>query len=668
MARRPGVQAALVFAVAFVLYNANLRYLANFDNLASSLLPFRILSGHGLTLQAPAELPPAVAYSIVRSRTGSWISFYPVVTPLLVTPLYVPAAAWVARGGELETARVLMEKLAASVVAAGSATLLFLVLLRLTRPRFALLLTAAYAFGTSTWTVSSQALWQHGTGELLLAACLLLLARDAGSPGGLALFGLVAGLLAANRPTDALFFLPLAFLVLRRHGRRAWPFFAVSLALGALALGWNLVHFDSLFGGYGTYVGPDGRLVGRNRTGLAALGGLAGLLFSNRGLFFFSPVALLVAAVPWRGPERLRGTRLLLLGYLASLYVHGQTFDWAGGYCYGPRYAIHGLPVLIASLAVPLERAWSRTFGRVLVGLAIAIAVLFQVAGAFFYPRGDSGNWGYGLWTLRRSPPALALAAGPAPPDFLGLLVPRLATRAPLGDRATAVRYAWEEEPPTRWVPGERRRLAVRVTNEGNDSWKGLGGFMNAGGVRLLVRWRRGGLDGPILFEETRWAFLRLKAGGTVRLEFDAEAPPEEGPVTLAVELTQLQVGPFSERGRPPLAASATVARPEDGLSWSIEGPPAVASGGAARFSIAVPGAAPGAAALFWRWRRPGGPVVTAGGGVPLAREPDGTLRADVTVDARVVSGDYLLEFGLDDPARAGEDFRAAASRRIAVR
>ena len=149
MPRRPGAQAALVFFVAIVVYNANLRYIASFDSLASSLLPFRILSGHGLTLDELKGVPPSVTYSIVRSRTGSWISFYPVVTPLLVTPLYVPAALWVARGGDAETARVLMEKLAASVVAAGSAALLFLVLRRLTRPRLALLLTGAYAFGSS---------------------------------------------------------------------------------------------------------------------------------------------------------------------------------------------------------------------------------------------------------------------------------------------------------------------------------------------------------------------------------------------------------------------------------------------------------------------------------------------------------------------------------------
>ena len=667
MPRRPGAQAALVFFVAIVVYNANLRYIASFDSLASSMLPFRILSGHGLTLDELKGAPPSVTYSIVRSRTGSWISFYPVVTPLLVTPLYVPAAVWVARGGDPETARVLMEKITASVVAAGSAALLFLVLLRLTRPRLAFLLTAAYAFGTSTFTISSQALWLHGTGELLLAACLLFLVSGVESPSGLAGFGLLAGLLAANRPTDVLFFLPIAFLVARRHGWRAWPFFAVSLAIGALAVGWNLNHFGNVFGGYGTYTGPDGKLVGRNRTGLAALPGLAGLLFSNRGLFFFSPIAFLLLLLPWRGPDRLPGTRLLLLGYLASLFVHGQSFDWAGGYCYGPRYAIHGLPVLFASLAGPIETAWSRVSGRLFVGASLAIAFSFQLIGAFFYPGGDSGNWAHGLWTLRRSPPVLAFSAGPEPPDFLGLLVPRLATRAPLPDSATSVRYAWEEEPKSPWAPREMRRLAVRVTNDGDDSWKGLGGFMNKGGVRLLVRWRRGGPDGLILSEETHWAFLRLRAGATKRVEFDVEAPSGEGEASLVVSLTQVRVGPFSDRGRPPLVASALVEGPVSRPRWTIEGPAEIASGGSARFSVGVEGADRGASTLFYRWRRRGGPVLLTEGGVPLALEREGGIHAGVTVNARVVSGDYDLEFGVGGPDPTRVDFWSP-SRRILVR
>ncbi|MGZ5430022.1 MAG: hypothetical protein ACXWEX_01325, partial [Thermoanaerobaculia bacterium] len=96
MARRPGVQAALVFLAAIVVYNANFRYIASYDSFAASLLPFRLLSGHGLTV-GPSDAASPVAYSVVRSRTGQFVPFFPVVTPLLVTPLYVPVTWLVPR-------------------------------------------------------------------------------------------------------------------------------------------------------------------------------------------------------------------------------------------------------------------------------------------------------------------------------------------------------------------------------------------------------------------------------------------------------------------------------------------------------------------------------------------------------------------------------------------
>ena len=68
-----------------------------------------------------------------------------------------------------------MEKLAASFVTALSASLLFLALRRRTTMSNAVLLTVAYAFGTSTWVISSQALWQHGVAQLLVTGAILLL-------------------------------------------------------------------------------------------------------------------------------------------------------------------------------------------------------------------------------------------------------------------------------------------------------------------------------------------------------------------------------------------------------------------------------------------------------------------------------------------------------------
>ena len=85
---------------------------------------------------------------------------------MLIAPLYLPAVGYLHLRGwtdaRLDHVAQVMEKLSASLVAALSASLLYLLLRRRAAPPIALLLTLAYAFGTTTWVISSQALWQHG--------------------------------------------------------------------------------------------------------------------------------------------------------------------------------------------------------------------------------------------------------------------------------------------------------------------------------------------------------------------------------------------------------------------------------------------------------------------------------------------------------------------------
>ena len=508
MSARPAARrAALLFLISFAVFNANLRYTASFDSFATSLLPFRLLTGHGLTL-SPAEAGLPVAYSIVPSRTGGFVSFYPVVTALLVTPLYVPVVPLVGPGAA-EVARVLMEKLAASVLAAASVAFLFLALRRLTTDFLATLLSLAYALGTLTWAVSSQALWLQTGSEFLLAAALALLARGPGSGGRAALLGLVVALLAANRPTDGLFSLALAFLVWRAD-RRRFAFFAVPfVAVGAAQIAWNLAHFGHVLGGYGVVFLSNDRVAGGN-----VLAGVAGQLFSARGLLAFSPFLVALAAYrPARA--RLPGTTLLLAGYAASLVLHARAWDWWGGYCYGARYTLHGMPVLFVALAEVVERLWNRAAFRALFLAGTVAGIAVEVAGAFFYPAGDSGNAGWGLWSFTKAPPVVAFASGPRPPDFLGMLVPRLGMHAALPERDAAAHVAWAGEPPGVWTPNERRTLPLVVRNLGTASWKGLGGFMNESGVRLSVTWSRRGAPGGTVLETTQWLALRLRAGAS---------------------------------------------------------------------------------------------------------------------------------------------------------
>lgn len=542
-----------LFLLCLFVFNANLRFTGSYDSLASATLPLRLLEGKGLSFEEPSGLLPGTDYSIVRSRQGGWISFYPIVTPLLVTPLYVPAVVW-GRAHPFtnpDVAFAVMEKVAASTVTAASVAVLFVLLRRLTHPRLAALLALAFAFGTCTWAISSQALWQHGTAGLLLASTLLLM--DATRPASalrLASAGLATGLMAANRPTDVVFWVAAGFILFRRHRLRSWPFFAASTVIGTAALAWNLYHFGAFTGGYGVYTGPDGRLVGQNQFGLP---GMLGILFSNRGLFVFSPFLLLSAA--WRpraDGSRFPGLGYLLIAYAISLYLHGQSFDWAGGTCYGARYALHGLPLLFVAMVGPLERIVKKAWGRVFLGVTLTFAVAIQVIGVVCYPGDDSGNWrNHGLWTVRGAPPVVALRSGLENPHFLYPFVRTLSTAQPL--RGSSARGQLLLEGPSRTAirTGEVVKLRFHLINLSSSNWSSLGGYFSRGAVELRAGFGRSGTEG--IAWKKAWISARLRPGQSATVRLSLPAPAEPGVYSLVAEVFQVGYGTLPPGELPPV-------------------------------------------------------------------------------------------------------------------
>ena len=109
--------------------------------MSARLLPFSLLRTHGVALDAdpaiaelatavPPGKPYVVPYWLWQARGGGpRYTAYPIVTPLLIAPLYVPAYAYVRlRGWEpwrLENTALRMEKLASSSIAALSVGLFF---------------------------------------------------------------------------------------------------------------------------------------------------------------------------------------------------------------------------------------------------------------------------------------------------------------------------------------------------------------------------------------------------------------------------------------------------------------------------------------------------------------------------------------------------------------
>jgi hypothetical protein len=381
-----------VFLTALTVYNLNLRTISTGDSWSTRFVPFAVLRWGTLNLEGfrnPILQGRANAYWLRELPDGRAASTYPVVTPLVATPIFVPAALWLAQrdwpANRLLPAARAMEKLAASIVAACGVALLFGWLRNRSPPRTALWLTLAYALGTGTWPISSQALWQHALAQLLVI--LALRSSTSNRPGSTWALGLIAGLLCANRPPD----LPLAAgFLLAAVGRSPRAFLPLSLGVfagGLPSLVYNFVVFGSPMGGYAAFShSPAG-------FGLfqGAAAPLAMLASPGKGLFAFSPFLLLLA-VP-RADQAPRAMPVALSRWLfAALAAQLALFsfvDWDGGACYGPRFLLDGLPILIAALVPVLANA-----GRALHLLAATLLTLsigIQYVGAFHY-RGASNR------------------------------------------------------------------------------------------------------------------------------------------------------------------------------------------------------------------------------------------------------------------------------------
>ncbi|HSX59081.1 MAG TPA: hypothetical protein VLF18_02670 [Tahibacter sp.] len=435
----------LLLAVAcFVIYNANLRQIGAGDTIAARYLPLvlwhdgtlqldeharLIARGHPQTLSRfrPANADGKAvyfepsAYWLVRTRHHELASFYPPVTPLLVAPLYAPAAFWLdAKGWEqpqVDRIAEWMEKLAASLLAALASVLVYLLLRREGNP-WSLPLALAFALGTNTWMISSQALWQHGTGELLIALALLLVIGPA-TATRLALLGAACVLMAANRPPDGLIAAAIgAFVLIRNWRSTVWLAAGAAVPLAAL-LYYNLGFIGHLAGGYGV-VKPPGNFF------QAAWSGLAGLLVSpSRGLLVFAPFLIFV---PFGLTQRLRARETrglaiaLTLAVVAQILLYAQG-DWRAGTSWGPRWLTDILPILIWMLApAPLVL---RPAARGLFAAAIAASIGIQAVGAFWYTRtsdelifGEDPALG-GAWNWGNIPFVAELRHAPAPGELL---------------------------------------------------------------------------------------------------------------------------------------------------------------------------------------------------------------------------------------------------------
>jgi hypothetical protein len=393
---RPAVVAAALFLLCLTCYLANSRTSPtdkSGDTVPNRLLPFSALAFHTLTLDPfAAELAPGGDSKwYTRYRRGHLVGLYPIGPAMVAFPIYLPAWAWLSASGrataaDLSAASPGLEKFAASVIAALAVVFVYLTLRRWISARAAFLASVGLGLGTSMWATASQMLWQHGPVALGIAAGVFFLTDPERSMRSASLAGLAYSLAIASRPTAALFWMAaIAALLLERRPlrqrfiRAAW-FAAAGIPAVLFSSAFNVYWYSTPLGGYSLAVHAlEWRDLPKRAAGL--------LLSPNRGLFVFTPIALLGIIGLVRSFRRIREEphlpTLAIAATVHFLLISGY-LEWVGGWSFGPRYMVDVLPILALGAGCELPR-----LGR---GASVALAIAFvwsalvQWNGAFCYP------------------------------------------------------------------------------------------------------------------------------------------------------------------------------------------------------------------------------------------------------------------------------------------
>jgi hypothetical protein len=282
-----------------------------------------------------------------------------------------------------------VEQAIASGIAAATAVLVYVCARRSLDASRSAFVSMIFAFCTSSWSIGSTALWQHGPSMFLLAValCLLLYAEDRAALSQFAAIPLALSYIV--RPTNSVPIALFTVYVILRHRRWALRYMLWAAPFAAAFLAYNLHIYGALLAPY--YL-PQ-RLDDRSAFWVAMAGNLVS---PARGLFVYSPVFLFaIAGVGIKCKQRnvswLDGC---VIACVVSHWIVVSMFAiWWGGASYGPRLFSDMVPFLVY-LTLPFFAAVTernrvdgpsrrgRRAARAALAASIAVSLFMQYRGA----------------------------------------------------------------------------------------------------------------------------------------------------------------------------------------------------------------------------------------------------------------------------------------------
>ena len=375
-----------------ILLNSNGREMAGYDTQPAKFAA-RQMALHGtLTLDNEIARAPALAERapFVRDRAGHYRSAY---SP--VGQLSGGAVAWLLKTSRLVDldaglAPNLIAALTPSILMALAISLVFLTVTRLTSARIAIAVAVGLGLGTTLW-VQSRSLGQHDVVAFGMALCLYAWTRPSRELASRhLLLGAIGLSLAATArfQTVPMVGVMVLGLVSRIGVRRAvMPALVVSGSVATLfAVQWH--WFGHVLGAaplleklHPEVHGVTGSLSHKPWVGAVGL-----LVSPNRGLFFYSPIALIplfgIRSALRNFPEH--GIGWCLIAALAQFLAYAAYSVWWGGHTFGPRYLLDPLVLLTPAAPVALTATLVNWWTRTICAVALTWSVVISGTGVFF--------------------------------------------------------------------------------------------------------------------------------------------------------------------------------------------------------------------------------------------------------------------------------------------
>jgi hypothetical protein len=530
----------IVFVVTLTVFLANGRTISGGDSVPAKNLPLSILLHGNFYLDQLIKPGEKESPYYLRESGGHYVSDYPVGAALMALPFYAPSIVC----GVKPSSRIFseLEKISAATIVALSATLLYMAAARVTANWMALLLTFIYAFGTTSLSVSSQALWQHGPAQLALAAAIYCLIRARDDPRWAGYAGLPLAFEVIIRPADALIAAPLGVYVLISYRREIWRFIAAAIPPLLFQVWYSATYFGALyrlqfFSGpqsvAGQAVPPSGLWTTPLASGLTLV-----VLSPGRGLLFYSPIFILSftgLALAWRrnGDVLLR---YLSVGVILSILLVARWHKTSGGESFGPRLLADLAPVMALAL-FPLADSLRNRRALAIAFAALAVwSITANASGAFVSYRG------WNQWALSHPDTRLWLWTDNPVVDPLRSAFDSITIA--LGHRSTSrnspdlldARIEMLKAPPPDALPGTHVHVSLRATNTGKAVWLAGRSADERGVVSLGWEWKR---DGKMVADSAARSELHLDVfpGEAADLDASAFAPDQPGHYELELSL-----------------------------------------------------------------------------------------------------------------------------------